>query len=142
MWVTLCVTCVGASEGLRTVAYRDPIGIPTICYGETKGVNMGDKSTVAQCGEMLGVRVEEFGAGVDKCVTAYMPPKRKAAITSFSYNVGLTAFCKSNVARKLNAGDVQGGCDALLQWTRAGGVVLPGLVKRRQDERAMCLDTD
>jgi lysozyme len=52
--------------------------------------------------------------------------------------VGTEAFCKSTLARKLNAGD-PAACDELLRWTTAKGIQLPGLVKRREQERALCL---
>lgn len=138
-WVSICVACVGAEEGLRTVAYKDPVGIPTICFGETKDVKLGDKKTVAECEAMLGERVLEFGRGVDACTTGPMTPSRKAGLTSFAYNVGIEGYCKSSIARKLNAGDVQGGCDALRLYVYAKGIKLPGLVKRREQERDLCL---
>lgn len=139
-WVSICVACVAGEEGLRTVAYKDPVGIPTICFGETKGVKLGDKATVEQCKAMLGDRVLEFGRGVDSCVRVELPETRKAAFVSFSYNVGTEAFCKSTLVKKLNAGDTVGACDELLRWTSAKGITLPGLVKRREQERAMCLE--
>lgn len=138
-WLTICVSCVAAEEGLRTAAYRDPVGIPTICFGETSGVILGQRKTVDECKDMLGVRVEEFGEGVDRCVDRPLSPERKAAFVSFSYNVGVSAFCKSSIARKYNAGDVRGACDALLLYTKARGIELPGLVKRREQERQLCL---
>lgn len=138
-YVALVVALVGGFEGLRTKAYRDPVGIPTVCFGETKGVKMGDQYTKAQCETMLIARLEEFRAGVDKCLKVPMPDERKAAVVSLAYNIGTGAFCKSTVARKLNAGDVQGGCDAFMMWTKAKGITLPGLVTRRKVERDLCL---
>lgn len=138
-WLAACLTCVAGFEGLRTVAYLDPVSIPTACFGETLGVKMGQKFTVEECTEMLGKRVREFGDGVDSCVTEEQPPLRKAALTSFAYNIGIGAFCKSTLVRKLNAGDVEGACAELPRWTKAKGVTLPGLVTRRNQEREMCL---
>lgn len=139
-WVGICVGCVAGFEGLRTVAYRDPIGIPTVCFGETDKVKLGDKYTVEQCREMLGTRVIEFGASVDKCITVPITPQRKAAYVSFAYNVGADAFCKSTLVKKQNAGDTVGACNELLRWTKAGGITLPGLVKRREQERQLCME--
>jgi lysozyme len=87
---------------------------------------------------MLGARVLEFGAAVDRCVRAPMSPSRKAGLTSLTYNVGTDAFCSSTLVRRLNAGD-PAACDELLRWTKAKGITLPGLVKRREQERALCL---
>lgn len=137
-WVSICVACVGGAEGLRRVAYSDPVGIPTVCFGETKDVRLGDVHTAQECQAMLGARVLEFGAAVDRCVRAPMTARRKAGLTSFAYNVGTDAFCDSTLVRKLNAGD-PAACDELLRWTKAKGVTLPGLVKRREQERALCL---
>lgn len=138
----LCVAVVAKHEGLRTAAYRDPVGIPTVCFGETRGVKMGDKYTVAQCKDMLGKRLMEFEDGVERCIKnpAAIPDKSWVVFISFAYNVGTGAFCKSSVARKANAGDLRGACDALLAWTKAGGRTLKGLVTRRQQERKLCLE--
>jgi len=138
-WAAIAVVCVGGFEGLRTVAYRDPVGIPTLCFGETKGVRMGDKATADECRVMLAGRLEEFARGVDACVSVPMSDSRKAAMVSFAYNVGTGAFCKSTLVRRLNVGD-PAACDELLKWTSAKGITLPGLVNRRKEERKLCMD--
>ena len=138
-WVAIATAAVGGFEGLRTVAYRDPVGIPTACFGETLGVKMGQEYTVEQCRDMLGNRVEEFGRGVDGCTKVALPPVRKAALVSFAYNVGVQNYCGSTLVRKLNAGDTVGACNELSKWTKAKGITLPGLVKRREQERLMCM---
>lgn len=137
-WLAMCVVAVGSFEGLRTVAYRDPVGIPTICFGETKGVKMGDKSTVDDCKALLAERLLEFSEGVERCIHVPMSDSRKAAMVSFAYNVGTGAFCKSTLVKRINAGDPN-ACDDLRKWTTAKGITLPGLVKRREEERKMCL---
>jgi len=136
-WLAIATACVGAFEGLRTLAYRDPVGIPTVCFGETRGVVMGDRHTIEECKDMLGVSLIEFNAGVDSCIRAPLSDTRRAAVVSFAYNVGVGALCNSTFARRLNAGDPD-ACDELLKWTKAGGVTWPGLVRRRQDERKLC----
>lgn len=138
-WVAICVSCVAGFEGLRQVAYADPVGIPTICFGETKGVRMGDRATLAECKAMLAGSLELANRAVDSCVRTYLPDTRRAALVSFTYNVGGGAFCSSTLVRKINAGDAAGACDQLLRWDRAKGFRLPGLVKRRAAERALCL---
>ena len=133
----LAVTLVGSFEGLRTKTYRDPIGIPTYCFGETENAQMGRTYTVQQCRELLAGRLEEFNAMVDNCIHVPMSDKRRVAVLSFTYNVGGGALCKSNFARRLNAGDPH-ACDELLKWDKAGGHTLPGLTRRRKEERALC----
>ena len=68
-----------------------------------------------------------------------MSDNTRIAMLSFTYNVGGGALCKSSVARKINAGDLRGGCDALLLYNRANGVPLRGLTNRRVAERELCL---
>lgn len=139
--VAICVACIAPAEGLRQIAYRDPVGIPTICFGETAGVKIGDHKTTDECKDMLADRVErDFIPGVERCITRPMPDRRKAAFVSFAYNIGVEGFCRSSIARKYNAGDVVGACDALLLYVKAKGITLPGLVKRREEERKLCLE--
>jgi lysozyme len=135
----LAVAIVGAHEGLRLNAYRDIVGVPTVCYGETKGVRMGDRYTKQQCDEMFIRRLNEFAARVDGCITRPMPDKVKVAFVGLAYNIGWGGFCKSSIARRWNAGDQRGACDAFSLYNRAGGRVINGLVKRRAEERKLCL---
>lgn len=138
----LAVAFVGGWEGLQTVAYRDPIGVVTICYGETRGVRLGDRATKSECDAMLMRGLQEFEAGVMRCTPslAQAPDGRVVALVSFAYNVGLRAYCASTLARLLEAGDVSSACDELPKWNRAGGVVWRGLTNRRLAERDMCLE--
>lgn len=139
-WASLCVACVSSAEGLREYAYRDPVGIPTVCFGETAGVRLGDHKTVAECRALLSDDLlSKYGPAVDRCIKHPLPDGRKAAYTSIAYNIGAGAFCKSSIARKENAGDYAGACDALLLYNKARGVPLPGLTARRQQERKLCL---
>ncbi|NHZ40126.1 lysozyme [Massilia aquatica] len=138
-WLAIAAVFVGGFEGLRQAAYLDPVGIPTICFGETKGVRLGQRATLAQCDAMLAASLQLANHAVDDCIRAPLPDYRRAALVSFTYNVGQASLCGSTLARKLNAGDVAGGCDELLRWTLAKGIRLPGLVKRRAIERNMCL---
>lgn len=138
-WIAAAIVVVGAFEGYSATAYPDIIGIPTICYGETKGVHLGDKATRAQCDEKLSSRLVEFNEGVSSCINVDLPDSRRVAFVSLAYNIGTAAFCKSTVVRKINAGDVAGSCDAILMWNKAGGSVRNGLTQRRKKEREMCL---
>ena len=137
---TLCCSTLIGFEGLRTEAYRDVIGIPTVCVGETKGIRMGMTFTKPQCEALLLKRlVEDFAPAMERCVTRPMGDDVYAAFLSLSYNIGSGGFCKSSVARLYNAGDRRGACHAILAFDKAGGRVVPGLVKRRQAEEALCL---
>lgn len=138
-WASICTACVASAEGVRQTAYWDPYGkVATVCVGETRGVKLGDKYTLEQCMAKLDAAVQEYGAGVDRCTTAPMTPHRKAAMTDFAYNVGVARYCEK-IAPLLNAGLTELACDKLTEYVKAGGVTLPGLVKRRQNERDLCL---
>jgi lysozyme len=135
----VAVPLICAFEGLRVNAYLDPIGIPTVCFGHIEGVKLGHKYTKKECEEMLHDDLPKYEADVLRCIRVPMHDSRHAAILSFTYNVGGAALCKSSVARHLNAGRVREGCDALLLYKMAGGRVLPGLERRRKEERRLCL---
>lgn len=136
------IALVGSWEGLRTVAYRDIVGVPTVCFGETRGVAMGDRYTVEECQVMLGDGLVEFETGMRRCLTNpdAIPAKPYVAFLSLSYNIGTGAFCRSTVARRANAGDLAGACNAIAMWNKAGGRVVQGLVNRRADEQRICLE--
>lgn len=132
---------IAGFEGFRTVAYQDPVGIPTACFGMTEGVEVGQTFTEAECEEYLFEEVVHFQRAVRERVHVPLTQNQLAAFTSFTYNVGVSAFERSTLRRKLNAGDYEGACNQLPRWVYANGVKLPGLVKRREAERQLCLST-
>lgn len=138
-WLAVALTAVAGFEGLRTEAYKDPVGIPTICFGYTPGVQLGDKATVEECKQLLTDEVIVHGLDVSNVVKVSLSHEEQAAYTSFAYNVGARAFGNSTLLRKLNAGDRTGACNELPRWVYAKGIKLPGLVKRRIAERDLCL---
>ncbi|GAB5431301.1 MAG: hypothetical protein EpisKO_06710 [Epibacterium sp.] len=130
---------IGQWEGLRTEAYRDIVGVWTVCYGETKGVRPGDSYSKAECDAKLAREIIAYEVALDRCLTADVPTGMKVALVSWTYNVGPGAACRSTLVRKANAGDLTGACNELPRWNRAGGRVIRGLTNRRMSERAMCL---
>lgn len=133
------VAMIAGFEGRRNAPYHDMAGVLTVCHGETQ-VPMRRYSD-AECAAMLRRRVEhDYAKPVLACVPALAHrPGPLVASVSLAYNIGVGAFCRSTVARRFNAGDWAGGCDAFRVWTRANGAVVPGLVRRREAERRMCL---
>lgn len=143
----VAVPLIARWEGLRTTAYLDTIASPpiwTVCYGETKGVKAGDRYSEAECMAMLAREVRQYREGLH----AYFTPttveyrltaSRDAAYTSLAYNAGVRAIGKSTATRRLNNGDIRGGCEALAWWNKAGGRVVRGLVNRRADEVRLCM---
>ncbi len=136
---TASVLLIGGFEGLRQTAYRDVVGVPTVCYGETQGVQMGDRYTVEECKQMLVKSLEKYALAVERCITRPMRDTVYIAFTSFTYNLGEGAFCSSSVVRLYNAGKTREACDFMLKYNRAKQVVFPGLSRRRQAERKLCL---
>jgi lysozyme len=136
----LAVATVGGFEGYRANAYKDAIGVPTICYGETRNVHLGDHRTKAECDAMLLKRLDAFANHVERCVKRPLSDKTEVAFVSLAYNIGEGAFCGSSVVRLYNAGEARAACDAMMRFNRAGGHVLAGLTNRRKAERKLCLE--
>ncbi len=136
----LATTLIERWEGTRLSPYRDIVGVWTVCTGETRAAMR--RYTQEECRALLETAIRStYGAGVLACVPALdRRPRPLAAAISLAYNIGVTAFCRSTVARKFRAGDWRAGCDAFLLWNRAGGRVIPGLVERRRSERTLCLE--
>ncbi len=139
--MAVAVAFIGGWEGLKLVAYRDIVGVWTVCYGETRGVSAGDRYTKAECDEMLAEGIADFEAQLDKLITykGEIPVETKIAFVSWAYNVGIGNASKSTLIRKVNAGDLKGACDELLKWNKAGGKTIKGLTNRRIDEHELCL---
>ena len=133
-------------EGMILRGYKDPIGIVTACAGHTKTAVFGKPYTLEECTKLLDDDLVEHAQGVLKCTPGLADkPYQLAAASSFAYNVGVGAYCRSTTAKRFNSGDFIGACRALnqsdggrAQWVYAGGKVLPGLVKRRKVEREIC----
>ena len=128
-----------SQEGTVLKTYRDPAGILTYCTGATEDAVWGKTYTPEQCKAKLDEDLAKHAEGVMKCIKVELTDGQKVAFVDAAYNIGVAAFCGSSMARKTNAGDMVGGCDALLLWNKAGGVVLAGLDKRRKIEREYCL---
>lgn len=127
-------------EGTEYVPYKDVVGIWTVCTGDTKDVIPGKVYTKAECEERLERQLIAHAKPVLKCTPSLKAkPNALAAAISLAYNVGPTAYCRSTVDRRFDAGDVAGACDAFLMWDRAGGRRIRGLTNRRKAERAICL---
>lgn len=128
---------------MKTEAYLDIVGVPTVCYGETCGVRLGQSYTRAECQTMLVEGLVDFETCMRRCLTApdSIPDGAYVAFLSLSYNVGSGAFCGSTLVRKANAGDLAGACRELPRWNRAGGHVVRGLTNRRAAEMKICLES-
>lgn len=139
--VKIAMALAGPWEGMRTEAYLDPIGIPTICRGETmiggKPVRLGMKMTVEQCEAIFARRMtyDFYLPLVDKVqdfVTA--PDSVQGAFAATAYNVGVGTLVRptSTPARYIREHKYPETCASLTAYNRAAGRVWRGLVNRRE----------
>jgi len=122
-------------EGVRTAAYLDAVGVPTICAGSTRGVYIGQRATLAECEHLLKQDATYAGKGVAKHVQVKLTQGQYDALVSFVFNLGETQFRKSTLLKRINAGDCYGAGAEFARWVFAKGKRLKGLVQRRYDER-------
>jgi len=149
-WLAIATPFVAGFEGYAKRPYVDTVGTGhpiTWCYGETRADGpvppLSTVFTKAECTAQLEKSLTtKYDPAVRKCIRAPLPPHREAALVSFVYNLGPGALCNGPVGRYINAGNVVAGCNAMLAYDHAAGRRLPGLTRRRQQERALCLRTD
>ena len=130
---------VAMHEGYSGTAYKDTAGVATVGFGQADGVKLGDKTDPVRALKTLENSLDSHAKGMVVCIHVPVSQGEYDAYLDFTYNVGVSAFCHSALNKKLNSGDYDGACKELLKWDKAGGKVLPGLVKRRQEEYAQCL---
>lgn len=129
-----------AHEGYREQAYIPvPGDVPTIGFGTTEGVRLGERTTPVQAMRRALRDIDKFDNALKQCVTAPLHQHEFDAFLSLSYNIGSRAFCNSTLVRKLNAQDYAGACREILRWDRFQGRALPGLTTRRQSEFKTCM---
>ena len=134
-----CLVGIATHEGYRSEASKDAVGIPTLGFGETAGVKMGDKTTPERALVQLLESTEKHADAIRQCIHVPLYQHEFDAYISLAYNIGTGAFCRSTLVKKLNAKDYAGACEEIRRWNKAGGKVLPGLVKRRDVEYRMCI---
>ena len=125
-----------------------PGDVPTIGFGTTHGVKIGDTTTPPKALSRALSDMQKFEGALKQCVTVPLHQHEYDAFVGFSYNVGSGAFCRSSMVKKLNAGDYPGACREILRWTYFQGKdcaapenarLCGGLAKRRQDEYRQCI---
>ena len=125
------------SEGFSSVAYRDAVGVWTVGYGHTGGVQKGDTLTPDQADETLRQDAATAEQAVSRLVKVPLTQGQFDALVSFTFNLGAGALEGSTLLRLLNAGDYEGASSQFGRWIHAGSAVLPGLVARREKEREL-----
>lgn len=125
-------------EGLRLAAYQDQVGVWTIGYGHTgREVHGGMVITEDQADVLLHSDVAGAVACVNRAVTADVTQCQFDALVDFVFNLGCARLLGSTLLRYVNAGEFDLAAPQFLLWDHAGGVVVPGLLLRRQAEMAM-----
>ena len=131
---------IAVHEGYKGNAYIPiPGDVPTIGFGTTKGVKMGDTIDPVKALQRKLTDVMAFEGALKECVKVPLHQHEYDAYLSLAYNIGPGAFCGSTLVRRLNAGDYAGACAEILRWDRFQGQPLRGLTLRRQDEHRKCL---
>ncbi|WP_445494028.1 lysozyme [Photorhabdus sp. SF281] len=126
-------------EGCSLMAYRCPAGVWTIGYGHTLEVEPGDVITDEQATQFLLDDLAPVYITLENSAKVPLTQGQFDALCSFIFNCGVSAFVRSTLLKKLNAGDYKGAANEFMRWNQAGGHVLPGLDARRASEKLMFL---
>ena len=127
-------------EGYKTTPYRCPAGLYTVGYGHLigNGLQLPDEwnrtFSLGEIDGLLRTDLARFERGVLHYCTVYITQSQFDSLVSFSFNLGLGVLQRSTLRQKLNRGNYDVASKEFLRYTRAGGKVLKGLVRRRQAE--------
>lgn len=131
----------GAGDPRRGDPYRCPAGVWTQGYGRTRGITeRSPRVTEGEATAHLREDMAEYARGVAAVLARPATQNQFDAMVSLAFNIGLSAFGRSTVLRKFNAGDTAGAAEAFRLWNKAGGQVSPGLVRRRAREVELFLE--
>lgn len=144
-------------EGVRFKPYRCPallwtIGVGHVLYPDQAKLKLDERKNYAlnpednriwtkdEVDALLSFDLTRFESGVGRlCPASTSNPNHFGALVSFAFNVGLGSLQKSTLRMKYNRGEYEAAGDEFLKWAKAGGRILPGLLKRRSDERTLFL---
>lgn len=128
-------------EGKENKAYIDPVGIVTVCYGNTgEEAVLGNTYSDDQCLDQLAEDLKQHDKQLMSIVKVpFKSDYQHAAMLSFVYNAGIGNFSSSTMLGKLNVKDYEGACEELTKWVYAKKKKLRGLVIRRSVEYKYCI---
>ena len=129
-------------EGCETTAYQDSVGVWTIGFGHTKGVEEGQTCSIEDAESMLADEMDEYEGYINNMVKVELQQHEFDALVAWVYNLGPTNLGESTMLKVLNGGQFDRVPDEMNRWTRAGGEILKGLVRRRQAESLMFQNLD
>ena len=134
------VAALGLWEGRLFLPYKDIVGVWTVCAGITgPEVIPGRRYSLNECNQLETKAIKEHQEGLLQCLKAPVSQETFDALSLFAYNVGVAGACRSTAVRLINEGNLSGGCEALLMWSKAGGQFVKGLWNRRVFERDLCM---
>lgn len=134
------VNLIKKFEGFRKNAYPDVVGIWTIGYGNTEysnksKVKQGDVISRSDAELLLSNTIKEYAGSICEYIKVDLSDQQFGALVSFTYNVGVNAFKKSTLLRKINADPMNISiANEFNRWVKANGKTVSGLVKRRKEE--------
>ena len=129
-------------EGCETSAYQDSVGVWTIGFGHTKGVEEGQTCSIEDAESMLADEMDEYEGYINNMVKVDLQQHEFDSLVAWVYNLGPTNLGESTMLKVLNGGQFDRVPDEMNRCTRAGGQILEGLVRRRQAESLMFQDLD
>ena len=151
-----CKEMIKHHEGVRFKPYRCParlwtVGVGHVLYPDQGRLPLDQRDAFPLKAEdnrvfskdevdgILGADLRRFEVGVAKLFPVGLTQGQNDALISFAFNLGLGGVQRSTLRQKVLRGEVEAAADEFLKFTRGGGKILPGLVKRRNDERALFL---
>jgi len=129
-------------EGCETSAYQDSVGVWTIGFGHTKDVEEGQTCSIEDAESMLADEMDEYEGYINNMVKVDLQQHEFDSLVAWVYNLGPTNLGESTMLKVLNGGQFDRVPDEMNRWTRAGGEILEGLVRRRQAESLMFQNLD
>lgn len=127
-------------EGLRLTAYRCSADVWTIGYGSTRGVKEGMQISRNQAEDRLTKDLEQFENVVNREVAFDLSQQQYDACVLLAFNIGVDAFAKSTLVKKLNQGKPYDAAAQFDRWVYVGKKVNKGLKARRAKEKALFLE--
>ena len=151
-----CISMIKHHEGVRTKPYQCPALLWTVGVGhvidpmhgrlkleERRNLPIPDgwnrTLSMEEVDDILKKDLARFEQGVSRYCPGNLTQGQFDALVSFSFNVGLGNLQRSTIRMKVNRGDMEGAAEGFMDWTKAGGKVLKGLVNRRTDEKNLFL---
>lgn len=126
-------------EGFRSKPYVCDGGVLTIGYGHTHDVREGQRVTELEADQMLRRDLDYYATKVADVIHITLNQNQFDALVSLTYNIGVPAFAKSTLLKKLNEGNFHAAGEQFTRWVHAKGKKLPGLIRRRSEEQEMFL---